>query len=302
MTATSTTAPDHRLLERTAYLEVCLVAFLWGVNWPLLKLIMPHVAPLTLLVVRFIGAAAVAAIVSAVYRRPIAPLKGERLPLFAIGLCQVAFPMALGIVGLQYLGAGRATVLVYTMQLWALPLGWLILKERVTAMRLAGGLIGFAGIVLFLNPLLVNWSDPRVLAGNLMVGFSAILWAFGSCLYRIRRWQSSQWSQVMWQFLWGAVTITLVGWLIGSPNRIEWTGLVTGIIIFNCLISITAAYWLFNRARAVLPASKVGQVVSAVPVLSVLISALFLGEQITVLAVISMALILGGIYVTLRSR
>ena len=106
----------------------------------------------------------------------------------------------------------------------------------------------------------------------------------------------------MWQFFWGAIVLTAIGWLIGYPYHIEWTGLVTTIIIFNCLFSITGAYWLFNRSLAVLPASKVGQVVSAVPVLSVLISALFMGERITVMAAVSMALILGGIYITLRAR
>lgn len=301
MTTPSVTLEPRRQ-ERTAYTEVAVVALLWGINWPLIKLMMPFLSPLTLLVVRFFGAAVIAAGMAAVSRQRVAPLRRELLPLFGVGLLQIAFPMGLGVYGLQYLGAGRATVLVYTMQLWALPLGWLILKERLTGWRVAGGILGFAGIVLFLNPALVNWGDPQVLAGNLMVTVSAVLWGAGSCCYRLRRWQTPQWSQLAWQFLTGSIVLELLGSAFGIPHRVEWNRLVIGVMSYNCALAITLAYWLWNRALRVLPAAKAGQVASLVPVLAVLISAAFMGERITIGAVGSMALIVGGIFVTLRSQ
>ena len=302
MNTATTTAHEHRHGERTAYGELAVVVVLWGINWPLIKLMLPFLTPLTLLVVRFFGAAVIAAVMAALSRQRVAPRREELLPLFGVGLLQIAFPMALGVGALLYLGAGRATVLVYTMQLWALPLGWLILKERMTGWRVAGGVIGFAGIVLFLNPALVNWADRRVLVGNLMVIVSAMLWGAGSCCYRLRRWQTPQWSQLAWQFLTGAIVLELLGWIFGIKHRIEWNWLVIGVMSYNCVLAITAAYWLWNRALRVLPATKAGQMASLVPVLSVLISAAFLGERITAMAVVSVALILGGICATLRSR
>jgi len=301
MTTPSATL-EHRRQERTAYLELAVVVGLWGINWPLIKLMMPFLTPLTLLVVRFYGAAVIAAVMAAVSRQRVTPPREELLPLFAVGLLQIAFPMALGVGALLYLAAGRATVLVYTMQLWALPLGWLILKERMTGWRVAGGVIGFAGIVLFLNPALVNWGDRRVLVGNLMVIVSAMLWGAGSCCYRLRRWQTPQWSQLAWQFLTGAIVLQLLGWAFGIRHRIEWNWLVIGVMSYNCALAITVAYWLWNRALRVLPATKAGQMASLVPVLSVLISAAFMGERITSVAVLSMVLIVGGIFVTLRSK
>lgn len=296
----ATPALEPRRQERTAYAQLLLLAVIWAINWPLVKVILPSVAPITLLVVRFSGATALAAVIAAALGQPLLPLKGERLHLGVVGLFQIAFVMALGTLALQYLGAGRATVMIYTMQLWALPLGVVILKERITPMGLIGGVIGFLGMVLFLNPMLVNWSARGVLAGNIMIIGSAIAWAIGSCIYRTRRWKSPLWTQVCWQCLWSTVAVLLLGWLIRTHHHIEWNSRVIAVLIFNWLLSTSAAYWLWNRALSVLPVAKAGQVVSLAPVLAVIISAVFMKESVGPLAVLSIGLIICGILVTLR--
>ena len=46
-----------------------------------------------------------------------------------------------------YVGAGRAAVLMYTMQLWVLPLGWMLAGERITPIAMIGALGIFSGLV-----------------------------------------------------------------------------------------------------------------------------------------------------------
>ena len=75
------------------------------------------------------------------------------------------------------------------MPLWAIPIGLFLWPEPIGRRALVGAAIGFAGLVLFMNPGLVDWTDPRVLAGNALLIAAAILWALGSCLYRRRVWQ-----------------------------------------------------------------------------------------------------------------
>ena len=41
--------------------------------------------------------------------------------------------------------------------------------DRCARGQLIGAAVGFAGLLLFMNPGLVDWSDPRVLAGNAML-------------------------------------------------------------------------------------------------------------------------------------
>src|SRR5438034_838433 len=68
-------------------------------------------------------------------------------------------------------------------------------------LRLIGAAIGFAGLLLFMNPGLVDWSSGRTLLGNACLLLSAIAWAFGSCLYRRRIWRTGFWTQTFWQLV-----------------------------------------------------------------------------------------------------
>ena len=118
-------------------------------------------------------------------RQSLLPVRGERLPLALIGIVQIAGSQFFSTVGLQYVAAGRTVVLLYTMQLWALPLGWLINRERISLRALCGGAVGFLGLFLFFNPPAMNWRDPQVLLGNCLCLSAGLSWALGACLYRL---------------------------------------------------------------------------------------------------------------------
>ena len=73
------------------------------------------------------------------------------------------------IIGLAILPAGRAIVLAYTMPMWAIPIGLFLWPEPLDGAELIGAAVGFAGLVLFMNPGLVEWGNGRVLAGNALL-------------------------------------------------------------------------------------------------------------------------------------
>ena len=74
---------------------------------------------------------------------------------------------------------GRSVVLLYSMQLWALTLSWLLNHERIGWRAILGGVVGFGGIFLFINPMMIDWHDGQVLMGN-GIGISAgLAWGLG---------------------------------------------------------------------------------------------------------------------------
>jgi drug/metabolite transporter (DMT)-like permease len=97
------------------------------------------------------------------------PARGERLTLFWVGQLQVASFLICSIIGLAILPAGRAIVLAYTMPMWAIPIGLFLWPEPLDGAQLIGAAVGFAGLVLFMNPGLVEWGNGRVLAGNALL-------------------------------------------------------------------------------------------------------------------------------------
>jgi drug/metabolite transporter (DMT)-like permease len=142
-----------------------------------MKLALGQVPPLVFVLLRLIGSLAVIVPILLAARQPLLPVRGERLGLFWVGQLQVAGFLIFSIIGLAILPAGRAIVLAYTMPLWAIPIGLFLWPEPLGRHQLTGAAVGFAGLVLFMNPGLVDWRSARVLAGNALLLLAALAWA-----------------------------------------------------------------------------------------------------------------------------
>jgi drug/metabolite transporter (DMT)-like permease len=280
------------------YLAVMIIS--WAGNWPLMKLALGQAPPLVFVLFRLIGSLALIAPALVVTRQPLLPVRGERSSLFWVGQLQVAGFLICSIIGLAIVPAGRAIVLAYTMPLWAIPIGLFLWPEPLGRAPLIGAAIGFAGLVLFMNPGLVNWGDGRVLAGNTLLLLAAILWAVGSCLYRRHSWRSPFWVQTFWQL---AVSSAPVGAIVltgAASGPVHWSPGLIAILAYNCIVTTALGYFLWCKVLSVMPATTAGQVLTLTPVGGFVLSTLIFGGTVTADVVLSVALIVGGIFVTLR--
>lgn len=284
------------------YAQLAAVVLMWGGNWPLMKMALADIGPLAFCALRLVGTVVSVAVLSPILRFPLLPNRGERGRLAVIGLLQVAGMMALSNLGLQFVTPGRASVLAYTMQMWALPLGFLLLGERITGRRAAAAGLAFAGVVVFFNPLLVDWSDANALIGNGFLLGCAASWALGATLYRRRVWRTPFWTQTLWMVTVSAVALSPVALLAEGDHPIRWTTPLLLVGAYNCVIATGVGYWLWGKALSVMPASQAGQIVSLVPITALIASALFYDEPLTLGVLISVALIGGGIMLSARAR
>lgn len=286
-----------------AYAQLAGIVLFWGANWPLIKIVLPDIGPLSFCALRFAGAALVLAALAPLLRFPLLPRPGERAPLALIGVLQVAGMLDLGAIGLQAVPPGRAAVLAYTMQMWALPLGLLLARERVTGQRAAGALLTFAGVLVFFNPALLDWTDGRVLLGNGLLVACAMSWALGATLYRRRgAWRTPFWTQTFWQIAASAVLTAPLALAAEHARPLHATAALAGVLAFNWLVATGLCYWWWAKSLSVMPASQAGQIVCLVPVTALLLSAAFLGEPLTVGVLVAVGLIGAGILLTIRAR
>jgi drug/metabolite transporter (DMT)-like permease len=233
-------------------------------------------------------------------QQPLLPVRGERSSLFWVGQFQVAGFLICSIIGLAIVPAGRAIVLAYTMPLWAIPIGLFLWPEPLRRGPLIGTAIGFAGLVLFMNPGLVDWGNGRVLAGNILLLLAAILWALGSCLYRRQSWRSPFWVQTFWQL---AVSIAP-----GVGDCADRAGRRTGVLVAWTDCDPCLQLHCHDRARLLSVGQGLvddaggdgGQVLTLTPIGGFLLSALIFGGTVSADIVLSVMLIVGGIFVTLR--
>jgi len=300
--------PDPKRLQtsgggtpRVAYVYLAVIIATWAGNWPLMRLALAHTEPMVFVSLRLAGSIAILAPILAVLRRPLLPVPGERLALFWVGLFQVTGFLVFSIIGLAIVAPGRAIVLAYTMPLWAILLGLGLSREVLSPSKLAGATIGFAGLVVFMNPGLVDWADRREVAGNLLLLLAAICWAVGSCLYGRRPWQSSFWAQTFWQLAVGAFTIVVPTVVLEPDWSVRWTPGFAAILAYNWIVTTVLGYFLWNKVLAVMSPAVAGQVLTLTPISGFLLSTLIFGGAITADIVAGILLIAIGLVLTLRS-
>ena len=282
------------------FVYLVVMVLTWATNWPLMKLALGQMPPLIFVLLRLIGSLILIAPALLATGQPLLPARGERLTLFWVGQLQVAGFLIFSIIGLAILPAGRAIVLAFTMPLWAIPIGLFLWLEPLRRAQLIGAAIGLAGLVLFMNPGIVDLGSGRVLAGNALLLLAAIAWALGSCLYRRYSWQSPFWVQTFWQL---AVSIVPVGAIVlteGVGGPVRWSPELVAILAYNCIVTTALGYFLWGKVLSMMPAAMAGQVLTLTPIGGFVLSTLIFGGQVTADVALSIALIVGGILVTLR--
>jgi drug/metabolite transporter (DMT)-like permease len=297
-TAANQRARPATPLAAILYLGVMVLS--WAVNWPLMKVALGEVPPLLFVLLRLLGSLVLIVPVLVMTRQRLLPPRGERLPLLWVGELQVAGFLVCSIIGLELLPAGRAIVLAYTMPLWAIPIGLFIWPQPTSRSQIIGAVIGFAGLVLFMNPGLVDWRDLRVLAGNALLLLAAIAWALGSCLYQRYSWRSSFWVQTHWQLAVSIVPVGIVLAIAGSGGFGHWSPAVIAILVYNCVVTTALGYFLWSKVLVMMPAATAGQVLTLTPIGGFLLSLMIFGGRPSADVWASIALIGAGIVVTLR--
>jgi drug/metabolite transporter (DMT)-like permease len=294
-------APTASAPPRAVYLYLAIIVVSWAGNWPLMKLALADAPPLTFVLLRLGGTLGVLAPAMLMLRAPLLPVPCERLRLFWVGQLQIAGFLICSIIGLSILPAGRAIVLAYTMPLWAIPLELWLEPQRLGRFRLVGATVGFAGLVLFMNPGLVDWGDPRILGGNAMLVAAAICWALGSILYRRRAWRSGFWTQTFWQLAVSTVVIAALGLPAALGQPIRWTPALLAILAYNWVVTTALGYFLWNKVLSVMPAGVAGQITALTPVGGFLLATAMFGGAVTADVAVSIVLIVAGIILTLRA-
>ena len=282
------------------WLYLAVIVVTWAGNWPLMKLALTEASPLQFVLLRLAGTIALLLPMLPAMRIPLLPARGERLALAWVGLLQVAGFLIFSIIGLAIVPAGRAIVLAYTMALWAIPIGLWLWPEGYGRRQLAGAAVGFAGLVLFMNPGLVDWTNRRALAGNGLLIAAAICWALGSCLYRRTAWRSPFWTQTLWQLAVSIVPIAVIALPAVAGEPIHWSIRLVGILAYNWVVTTALGYFLWNKVLSMMSAATAGQVLALTPVIGFLLSLTIFGGSVTGDLAISIVLIVAGIVLTLR--
>lgn len=271
------------------------IIFTWGLGWPATKVGLFYMSPAWYSAARLIiGTIVMLGVVTALKKFSWPTWKD--LPLiFIIGILQISLYMFLANIGLTYLPAGRSSLIAYTTPLWVMPIATIIFKEHASWLRWLGFTLGLSGLLLLLSPWELNWSDPHILLGASMLLLASLSWAISILGIRYMTWTKSPLELIPWQLLIGAIPMTLLALYQEPVFAVQWSMPLILSLIYTGIIVTGLSYWSGVVINRELPTIVVSLGFLAVPVFSLIISAVFMHESITPLMAFAMGLILSGL-------
>jgi drug/metabolite transporter (DMT)-like permease len=267
------------------------IVFAWGTNYPLMKLALRDIGPLSFSVARMAGGCVVLAILVALSRNGVLwPPRSEWRRLALSGILQYAGVLGFASVALTVMPAGRTAVAVYSMPLWAALFGALWLRERLALWQWLGLLAGAAGLALFLDPTVVAGAP----LGTLMVLGAAASWGLGAVVHRRAPFRASPTSQAFFQLIAAGAVIAVLAVALERHHPIRVTPSLAAITVWNWLVPTSLTLWSWNRLLRLVPASTAGQLVMASPLAGIAASAAIFGERLSPAVLASTVLVIAG--------
>ena len=274
-------------------------ASIWGGMYVVSKVVLEIVPPFALVSIRLLLGALTLLIVLLLRGFP-SISRRQFLPVLGVGFVGYGISLSLQFLGTKMSTAANGSLVTSATPAFVLIFAWLLLRERITPLRMTSLLLATLGVIAVIDPRSAQL-NPELFLGNLSLIGAAITWALYSVLVR----KATQTLEVLLfsliAFLGGLpVTVPAAAWELGTIGVGEITIGVIGGILFLGVISTALAMVLWNTAFAFVDASLASLTFFAQPVVGTLLGWLFLGEQITPLFLLGGLLI--GLGLVIASR
>jgi drug/metabolite transporter (DMT)-like permease len=253
-----------------------LLILLWGYAWVLAKMALAYCGPLHLAALRTaIGTVSLVPVLLWL-GRPLAP--EHLLEALGIGILQTTLFLILNNWALAHGEPGKTSVLVFTMPFWVLVFAWPVLGERIDATGWIAVGLAAAGLVLILEP----WAMKGALLPMLLAVGAGISWALGVVVSKRlkNRHPVDIFNFTFWQMALGLVPMALVAWI--TPERpIDWSGEFVALVLLLGIVATGGGWgaWFYVLQR--LPAGTTSMSSLGIPVITLVASAIQLGERHT---------------------
>jgi drug/metabolite transporter (DMT)-like permease len=276
----------------TARLMLVLLSIGWGFTWPMMKIALDEVPPLSMRVTTLGLGAATLALLVRLGGRPFALHDGKAIVHVCVaGILNVAaFALFTAFAQLNAM-TSRVTIVVYSMPIWASLLAWPILGERFTLRRSLAVLLCAAGLAVLVGPLL-GAGGP---GGILLALGAAVSWAAGTVYLKWAEIKADPITVTFWQLMISVLVVAAVLPFAEGPPRVTQVSREAILsLLFVGMIGSGVAYYLWFDAVRRLPTMTASLGVLSVPLIGVVASIWLLGERPTLSDIIGFGLMLAA--------
>ncbi|WAH37747.1 DMT family transporter [Alicyclobacillus dauci] len=285
-------------LSRTkATILIASLVLMWGLSWPIYKIALFYTPPILFAGMRTLLGGILLALVSLPKYKSIR-FKETWKAYFISGFFNAVCFYGLQTVGLRYMPEGLFTVIVYLQPVLIGVLAWLWLGEQLSLLKVVGLVIGFVGVGIISVTSLSGHIAP---IGIVLAIATAVGWAIGTVyVKRVGHSVDALWL-VSFQCLIGGVVMTAVGLATESWSSITWNAPYLSGLAWGAIFGIPISWVVFFILVRSGEASKVASFTFLVPLLAILLGALFLHESLTIYLLAGLILIVLSIWLVNRT-
>lgn len=272
------------------------LAFVWGGSFLFIELALTDITPYWLAASRVLLAAVATTLVWRWrgYRLYTTPERASPLVILAASAFSTTVPFTLLAWGQQFVTAGFAGVSMAAVALLVLPLAHFFADERMTLRKTLGFVIGFIGVAVLIGPEAFRSTGiVGELPGRLACLGAATCYAVASILMRRIPPADPVGLSAVTLWIGGVLVTTAALWVEGLPSIP--TGNVVAVIVTLGLVQTALANLMRITVIRTAGPTFMSLVNYMVPVWSVILGVMFLGEALEPTLFTAMALILVGV-------
>ena len=285
------------------YLSLIITTLFWGGTFIAGRILAESVAPSDAAFIRFaLAAVSLAVLTRLIDGKLTLPPRSQIMRLLLLGFTGVFCYNICFFNGLKYIEAGRASLIIALNPMVITVGAVLLLGERLSLLQISGLFISLIGAVFVIS----NGDPSLILSGEFGFGEAAIVgcvisWAAYSLIGRNVLTAMSPLSAVFYSALFGAIMLFLLtlkdrtlGMMTGYPLD-AWLSL-----LFLGIFGTAAGFSLYYRAIRTIGAARSAVFINLVPLFSILLAWLILGETVKGSVLVGGLILMTGVYLTNR--
>jgi len=273
-----------------------LLGAIWGSSFFNIKIATYSYEPYTLALVRVVLATVPMLAISIFYKIRIQAFSKNWKIYALVGLCNLTIPFSLIAIGTNKIDSYLAALLMSTTPISGSILAHFFIKdEKITVLKSLGIILGFSGILLlFFDKLIINENNYLfvflVILGSTFYSISGIV-----ILKKLKK--SGNINVTTSTLIWSVITLLPLSFILEEPFKSNPTLESTLSLIYLGVVATSFAWWLRFKILAKNGIVFQTQVTYLIPIFGVIFGAIILDEQITWKVLVSLIIIMSGIYI-----
>ena len=273
-------------------------AFMWSSAFTTGRIIVMAAPPLTALTVRFLISGLLGILIARLLGQSWHLSRAQWRATIIFGICQNALYLGLNFVAMQTVEASLASIIASTMPLLVALAGWLVFRERLSALATGGLFAGLVGVFIIMASRIQGGVD---IFGMALCVAGAIALAVATLTVRGAMAGGNFLMVVGMQMLVGSVVLGVIA-VTTEPFVVDWSWTFVAAFSYTTLIpGLTATLVWFLLVERI-GATRAATFHFLNPFFGVAVAAVILGEPLRLSDLVGVVVIMFGILAVQLSR